>query len=102
MGPDSGDAKLSEPSVIRAGDIDPGYDWSRAIPAPGFGLLGQHVHAERINGDEAGVRQQGDPDRAKVGGPSRIRYRSVTSDTSNGSRLPRRLRCGGHRPSLSW
>jgi len=35
MAPDSGDAKLSEPRIITPDQIDPGYDWSRAIPAPG-------------------------------------------------------------------
>ena len=33
MGPH--DAKLSEPSIIKSADIDPGYNWDRAIPAPG-------------------------------------------------------------------
>ncbi len=35
MSPDSGDAKLSDPTIITPDDIDPGYNWDRAIPAPG-------------------------------------------------------------------
>jgi len=28
-------AKLDDPKIIAAGDIDPGHDWSRALRAPG-------------------------------------------------------------------
>jgi len=35
MSSDSGDAKLSDPAIITPDDIDPGYNWDRAIPSPG-------------------------------------------------------------------
>ena len=28
-------AKLNDPEIIAAEDIDPGHDWSRALRAPG-------------------------------------------------------------------
>jgi Xaa-Pro aminopeptidase len=36
----------SEPTIVRAADIDPGYDWSRAIPAPGHTAVD---FEERVN-----------------------------------------------------
>jgi len=39
-------ARLSEPKIIRPEDIDPGYNWNRAIPAPGNAAVD---FEERVN-----------------------------------------------------
>ena len=38
--------KLSEPTIIKPGDIDPGYKWERAIPSPGNSAVD---FEERVN-----------------------------------------------------
>ena len=51
MSSDHGKARLSEPSIILPGDIDPGYDWSRTIPAPGHSAVDfeQRVNFRRLH-----------------------------------------------------
>ncbi len=39
-------ATLGEPTIVRPGDIDPGYNWDRAIPSPGNAAVD---FEERVN-----------------------------------------------------
>ena len=48
-------AKPREPAIIKAGDIDPGYHWDRALPAPGHSAVDfeervdfRRLHAYRL------------------------------------------------------
>ena len=52
--------KPGEPSIIKPGDIDPGYHWNRAIPAPGHMAVDfeQRVEYRRLHNYRLGRARQ--------------------------------------------